>query len=35
MYKMKYFLARLRVSFHYESFPCANFWDADETRASG
>lgn len=31
MYKMKSFLARLWVSFHYEGFPCASFWDPDES----
>lgn len=31
MYKMKYFLARLWVSFHYEGFPHANFWDPEES----
>lgn len=31
MYKMKSFLARLWVSFHYEGFPHANFWDPDES----
>ena len=30
MYKMKPFLARLWVSFHYEGFVHANFWDPDE-----
>lgn len=29
MYKMKSFLSRLWVSFHYEGFPHANFWDPD------